>query len=95
MGDVTRNWTGIITEPESLSIEESMNINQLSIAPAGGTATVLGNFPLTVGGEIRQSAPLSIADGQSLTLQSKGPNAPLAGLLITAEGGTVNLIAQF
>lgn len=72
----------------ALTLEFDDLIQEISLSVISGTCTVQGPA------RFRNAASdaLTLSAGAVLTIPAKGPNAPIVGLIITAIGGTTNLI---
>lgn len=76
---------------EVLNITEDLGLSNVSINVLSGSCTVQGDYPL---GAIPSSA-ITLSEGRNLTLSSRGPGSPLAGITITPlDPGNVAVVAQ-
>jgi hypothetical protein len=87
MSDTTDIITVKLTSA-AITFVEGDFIQQISLEVDSGTCDVQGS------GDWRgfSSDVITLAAGKTITLTAKGPNAPIVGLVITANGGTTNLV---
>ncbi len=84
-------FTKALAAGESFAIVENDGIAQASIIILSGTCQVQGNYRLGT----EDSTPFTLTAGMPVTLSSRGPNAPIDGVTITAGNpGTVAIVCQ-
>lgn len=87
----SRFHTKTYNDGESIVITENMGFSQLTVTVLSGTCTVVGDYPNgpTASGDILLTA------GRTITLSSRGPGSPLAGITVeTSNPGSVGIVLQ-